>query len=201
MGHDLFQIKRKGHRILGDVSRSSTLMVLFLSLVLSACISSKYSNQISYVNADTYYEGQRFIDSLKANNVNTIVGYYSGCVDCSRHSPRPYYVFWNLKDSWFTTKFTRTKRYRTIEGHAPPLLYVSRNIDSLRNVELVKPQMIKSAYGYEEVVIMLQDENFRFNIRHYEKENNMNNHRVILTDSIRSLVSSIPDLEWRALNY
>ena len=201
MAKESFRKRKKIHFVFRNVRGTVTSAMFLLAFGLSACISSKHIQPITQINADPHAKGLVFIDSLKVNKIDAIIGYYAGCNDCQPYSNSPYYVFWSSKDIWFATKFARTRRYNILNGYTPPINYVQAFLDTLQDENLETLKVIKSSYHYEEVTIILEDAEFDFTIKHYERQNNSNAHRVVLTDRIRSALSNIPDTEWKAVDY
>ncbi|MCG8577233.1 MAG: hypothetical protein MI810_20285 [Flavobacteriales bacterium] len=174
-----------------------------LSLFLLTCASSKTSRPelftIEY--KDPVIEGRKHIDSLRTYGVNEIIGYYLGCRDCIPGNHLSYYVFWHFNDIWFATKFTKTNRYKTINGYGPNSKIDSTFINTLSNNKLNKSNIIMSGYSYEEVKILVQNKELNYVLKYDEKKDNKHNEKVKFTDAMYALIAIIPNEEWIAIDY
>ena len=172
-----------------------------IALSFSSCMSSKrmMDNFPKYVHPREV--SLEFIDSLKANKVDKIIGFYSGQVDGKPYSNVPYFVFWKSEDTWFTTKFTRKNKYNTLENYVPPIDFIETFLDTLQNENLDLPNFIQSAYGYDEVSIKIKEVAFDYKIKDYERQYNTDTYRVLLADSIKSILLNIPNEAWEAKDY
>jgi len=173
-------------------------VLIFVSLI--GCASSKYSTvYIEHLNSRA--EGERFIDSLKTQGVDTIIGYYDNCYGCWSGFNRPYYVYWDSGNIWHLTTFTNYSRFKNITGYSPPLAYLISNLEAIENEPIIKPQYDISHFSIEYVRIILGEKEIKYSTRNYEKWHNESVQKVILIDKIRSKLFGIPQWEWKSLNY
>lgn len=177
------------------------IATLLATFGFTACKSSKRTETISLVNEDPAAKGLEFIDSLKAAEHSPLIGFYKGCVDCQPYSNIPYYVFWKANDTWFVTKFDRRSRYNILKAQTSVLSNQRSYLDSLKNEKLVVLKLIKSAYAYEQVLLIMKDLEIDYRIKDYEREYNTNTRKLALTDKIKSRLMQIPKEDWKALDY
>ena len=69
----------------------------------------------------------------------------------------------------------------------------------VENLDL--PNFIQSAYGYDEVSIKIKEVAFDYKIKDYERQYNTDTYRVLLADSIKSILLNIPNEAWEAKDY
>ena len=183
--------------------KKSIIAFCILSLFLLDCVSSKTSKPelfaIKYKK--TVIEGNRYIDSLRNQNINEIIGYHMGCHDCIPNNHLSYYVFWYFNNNWFVTKFTKTNKYKHIKGYGPVSKIDSTFINTLSNDTIDRPNIIMSAYSYEEVRILAYNNELNYVIKHYERQHDKLNEKVKFADTLYALISRIPNEEWIATDY
>lgn len=201
MEFKLFKKGAKPHDLIPNEMAVMAFGVLIIVLGLTACKSSQDIQLNAFVNRDPRIEGIGFIDSLKVKKIEVIFGYYAGCNDCQPYDNRPYYVLWNSKDLWCSTKFTRKNRFNTIKGVNLPVNSELTFFDAIKNEKQKSANVIKSSYHYEEVKIMLVNFELNYSIKNYEREINLGSHRIEFVDRIRTSLLNIPDEEWQELDY
>ncbi len=175
------------------------ITLLTITLLISCSTRKYYTTYVEHL--DSRAEGDRFIDSLMTSGVDTIIGYYDGCSGCIQGLEKPYYVFWASGKKWFVTKFTKYSKFNHIAGYSPPIKYLSDNLDSIENGRLNKPQYEMSHFPYDVIRIKLNDTEFEYEIKNFEKWKNESAQKVILIDKIRSKILDILTGEWKGLNY
>jgi hypothetical protein len=176
------------------------LLPLFILMLLIGCSTSKY--YVAYVqHIDSRAEGNKFIDSLRTLGMDTIIGYYDGCSGCVEGFEKPYYIFWDSKNTWHLIKFTTYSKYNEITGYSPPIKYVSENIESIENGKLNAPQFELLHFHYDAVRIIFQNKETKYEINDFEKFDNESAPKVILIDKIRSELLGIFPSDWKGLNY
>jgi hypothetical protein len=176
------------------------LLQSLILILLTGCSMSKY-NTVCVEHIDSKSEGDRFIDSLRALGLDTIIGYYDGCSGCVQGIEKPYYIFWGTGNRWHVTKITKYSRFNQITGLSPPINYVSENLLTIENTNLAAPKFQMCHYTYDVVRIILNGNEIIYEIKDYEKWNNESAPRVLLLDKIRSKLFEIRHSEWQGLDY
>lgn len=175
------------------------LIIFILSFLIGCSMSRNCPVYVEHL--DSRVDGDRFMDSLRNVRVDTIIGYYIGCSGCIAGLEKPYYVFWNAEKKWYVTKFTKYSRYNHIAGYAPPIKYLSENLDSIENGRIKNTQYKLSHYPFDVIRIKLSDEEIKYEITADEKWINESSQKVILIDKIRYKLLDILPEEWKGLNY
>lgn len=187
--------------LIHPIAKALTIAGLFILMGIVSCKSSKraMSNFPIFVNPKE--EGMRYIEQLKSQEIDTIIGFYSGMVDGQPYSNIPYYVFWKSNNSWHTTKFERKHGYNTVRDYVPPIDYLMTFIDTIQNEKLVLTNFTRSAYSYDEVLVIMNEQAYDYHNKNYERPFNTHTHKAILINHIKSTLLKIPNEVWESRAY
>lgn len=160
-----------------------TIFSLFLLTLAIGCGTHKTA--VSHL--DSREEGNAFIDSLLAADVDTVIGYYQGCVGCVKGLPLDYYIYWldETEKRWKIKRFSTYARYEILQRGRPPMSYLERNLDSIETGRM-KPFPEFSHFSWESIRIILGERSFEYKVEEMERQFNDSSPRVIFIDKIRS---------------
>lgn len=151
---------------------------------------------IGFVRLNAWLEGNEFVDSLLAEEVDTIIAYQAACVDCQPNSANPYYIFWKQDQDWYLQKFQTQGRFRLLKGFEAPVGYIDQHWSALTEDDIIRPNFIRSAYGFERVQVLLSKRQLDYRIKDYEKEINEKSIHLLLINHLRETVMAIPQEQW-----
>ena len=164
-------------------------LLAFLVLVMSC--SSKKFNRVSIKHQDPITLGKDFIEDLKKAKTDTIYAFYDSYFGSSSAKENPFYVIWVKKNKTFITKFTEYAKFNTLNKEGLNSSIPKNILDSLENENLVVPKNWINIHSFQKVEIILNNRQFSYEIRGYEKPVNKETYHVFLTELFQSYLAKI----------
>lgn len=175
-----------------DLSR---VLLAFLCVVASINV---YAQKNDYDDLSTIQdESKRFMDSLVASGVDTVIRYYKGSAGCPSIRPQSI-VYWchnRVPSAVIYSQAVQRKKQREIvfmrvhyytELFWPySLSFYDRNFDKIQNDTVGKRGKYIFNYTFEVMDLVLGERSFKFDFDHLE-EVMENNARVLMIANFRS---------------
>jgi hypothetical protein len=172
---------------------------LLILLFLGAC-SNRFHKTNYIEHLDPVANGNKFIDSLRAEGIDTLIAYYEGCSGCIRGFEKSYYIYWVHNDSGYLTKFTNYSNFKAFQSY-PPLQYLKENIKSIENGWLNEPKSEWNHFQFQSIYIILGTKEIKYTIPDYVRWVNESAPKVIFIDKIRSKLYGLNPEYWVGLNF
>jgi hypothetical protein len=115
-----------------------------------------------------------FIDSLREDNIDTILYFSNKCCGCGKGTGNTNYIFWKKNNDTKVLKISSYSGKQKIKQFRDIFLFY--NIDSVKNEKLNNPKFELSHYGYYRL-IYFSKHGFESNVPEYYLE--VNNDKYI----------------------
>jgi len=147
---------------------------------------------------DGQQAGNIFIDSLKSEKIDTIIGYYDwrgmNGIDNS------YYIYWQNKGNGYLTQITQYAKYNIINKSLYYDMIGSLILQKLKTEKIEIPLETCDDCSGEQMTVFVRPDSITYDIPLFTRSMNGWSTQIIFIDKFRSFLFDINPWEWKALN-